>query len=83
MKLTDYIDRDKIYHALAGLLIGLAVSFWKGVPLGFAIACFAGICKEVGDKHCWKGTPDVDDAFATAIGGALGTIIIELIIYAF
>lgn len=62
---------DKQAHFWAGLAICLATSLFAGPFVGVIIAVMAGILKEILD-YFGKGTPDVLDAVATALGAAVG-----------
>jgi hypothetical protein len=79
---------DKVKHVMMGYAIGnLANGFFQVVlpdnmrfrrltasVLGLATATAVGIAKEVRDARCNCGTPEVADAVATMIGGAVGTL---------
>lgn len=65
------IGRDKLYHYIAGNLVGaffgisLGMGFWAFVP-----AFFVGFAKEMLDS--WTGGKfDFRDLFATVLGGAV------------
>lgn len=65
------MPRDKVYHLLAGLVIGfLGGLLHPFVGLGLALA--AGVGKEVYDKK--RGTVEVRDAVATFAGGIVGAL---------
>ncbi len=65
--------KDKQKHFLAGLLISLLFGT-AGSPLtGFIVATITGVVKEsYWDCYLKRGTPELLDAIATTIGGALG-----------
>ena len=66
--------KDLILHALAGFLIALLACFISGnFWIGLSASVITGAGKElIYDKWLKKGTPDKDDAFATAWGGLTG-----------
>ncbi len=69
------IARDKLLHAGAGFLIGVAGSMVHPA-LGAAAAAAAGYAKEARDRKAKEGhTFDGWDAYATAVGGAVGTAV--------
>lgn len=66
------MPQDKIKHFVGGAIIG----FVLGLPAAVAI----GAAKEiVYDKLMKKGTPELLDFFATAIGGAAGAAFLQLL----
>ena len=66
------MPRDKVYHLVAGLVIGfLGGLLHPLVGLGLAVA--AGVGKEVYDKQA-GGTVEVMDAVATFGGGLVGAL---------
>ena len=66
------IAYDKKLHILAGFLIVISLAWWS-VLYGFLAACIIGAVKElVWDKMFGKGTPELADFIATAIGGGIG-----------
>jgi len=84
----NYPKPDKVKHFMAGYVIANVSNgvfqillpentrfrVLKASLLGFATATAVGIAKEVYDDKCNCGTPEVKDAVATALGGALGTL---------
>lgn len=75
------IPLDKQDHFLGGAFIASALSQISPV-LGFAIACTAGIAKEIWDYcHKDKHTPDLMDFVATIIGGMCGALMYVVIDY--
>jgi hypothetical protein len=74
--------KDLILHALCGFVIALtgcfiSGNFWQGL----SAATLAGAGKElIWDKWLKKGTPDKDDAFATAWGGLAGAVVWLMIV---
>ena len=65
------IAPDKIAHFLAGAAIaGLAVAYGASPALAIAASVFAAVAKEIHDAT-GRGTPEVLDALATILGGAL------------
>ena len=75
-----YIQKDKVYHFVAGLGIGaISYSITKRVGVSIGIASGVGILKEwAWDGLMGKGTPSVKDAFWTGVGGAYGSITIPM-----
>lgn len=85
---SNYPKPDKVKHFMAGYVIANVSNgvfqillpentrfrVLKASLLGFATATAVGIAKEVYDDKCNCGTPEVKDAVATALGGALGTL---------
>lgn len=71
---------DKILHFIAGLIISLLFG-WLCYPLfGFIMAFFVGGLKElVWDFAFDRGTPDLKDLHATAIGGLVGCALLMLL----
>ena len=73
------IPRDKIYHAIAGAVIGSGVFYVTGsAAWGIGAAAAAGIIKEVHDSF---GHGDVEalDAAATCAGGIIACGILWLL----
>ena len=72
------MQRDKTMHAAVGALVALAlaalqwiISLW-GMPLGMLCAAAGiGVAYELVQKIRGEGTPDPQDALATAVGGAI------------
>lgn len=75
-----YVQKDKVYHFIAGLGIGaISYSITKRVGVSIGIASGVGILKEwAWDGLMGKGTPSVKDAFWTGVGGAYGSITIPM-----
>ena len=74
--------KDLILHALSGFIIALVACFISGnFWIGLSAATLAGTGKElIWDKWLKKGTPDKDDAFATAWGGLAGAVVWLMIV---
>ena len=73
------IPRDKIYHAIAGAVIGSGVFYvTRSAAWGIGAAAAAGIVKEVWDSF---GHGDVEalDAAATCAGGIIACGILWLL----
>ena len=64
------IAYDKKLHLAAGAIIALA-TLWLNPITSMALVVLAGVGKEIYDKVSGKGTPEVMDAVATVIGGAV------------
>lgn len=71
------LQRDKVLHILAGLILCLAIGWLTDKTVGLLVAVGAGVAKEIYDKHN-KGTVDVKDSLATTVGGLAGYIILNL-----
>ncbi len=71
------MNPDKILHSVAGCIIALVLGIinpWLGLVAAVAI----GAAKEiVYDKMLGKGTADILDFAATAIGGLIGFICVR------
>ena len=74
--------RDKKLHFIAGFIIALIGSLiFKGFDpfyplLGFLLGVIAGAAKElIWDYTLDKGTPEMQDFFATAGGSIVGAIV--------
>ncbi|MEL7600546.1 MAG: hypothetical protein AAGU18_10685 [Proteiniphilum sp.] len=65
------MKKDKLYHIIAGLVIGFTVAFWRPGEALFAAAA-AGVVKELYDKYMKKSVADPLDTIATIFGGVLG-----------
>ena len=63
------IPQDKIFHFVAGVLVGGVTVAITPVPfIALATATSAGFAKEILDMR-GSGTVDSKDIFATALGG--------------
>jgi len=63
---------DKLKHFLLGIAISLFFGVLISPVLGFALGIVAGIAKElIWDKWLKKGTPELLDFLATALGSIL------------
>ena len=63
---------DKLKHFLLGIAISLFFGVLISPVLGFVLAIFAGVAKEmIWDKWLKKGTPELLDFLATALGSIL------------
>jgi hypothetical protein len=73
---------DLLLHALCGFVIALLACFASGnFWIGLSASVLAGAGKElIWDKWLKKGTPDKDDAFATAWGGLAGAVVWLMIV---
>lgn len=73
--------KDKLKHLLAGYsiatLVGLLCSSHR---VGLVSAIIAGILKEAYDKLTGKGTCELLDFVATALGGLLGYLLLERLV---
>jgi len=72
------MQKDKAYHAIAGVVIGSGVFIATGsAACGIGSAAAAGIAKEVWDS-CGHGDADALDALATVLGGVLACGLLRL-----
>ena len=73
---------DLLLHALCGFLIAMTGCFISGnFWIGLSAATLAGAGKElIYDMMLKRGTPDKDDAFATAWGGLAGAVVWLIIV---
>lgn len=70
------LQRDKLYHAAVGAACALTILVLAKLPIHAAmvIAAFLlGFAYEGLQKLRGEGTPDLQDALATGLGGALLT----------
>lgn len=69
------IPKDKLLHYIAGTFLGLIglYNWW----LGLVVVIVVGIGKEIYDIK-YKGTPEVDDVYATILGGLFTLIVIMI-----
>jgi len=73
------IPRDKLLHFVAGSICSIIVYLISGnLTLAFGASALLGIAKEVYDSR-GHGTVEVADAVATAVGGAVGAVIIRVV----
>ena len=73
------IPRDKIYHAIAGAVIGSGVFYaTRSAAWGIGAAALAGIVKEVLDSF-GHGDTDAFDALATIAGGMVACGVLSLL----
>lgn len=84
MKATE-IPLDKVKHFMGGVFIAAVLGYIVGIwhdPLsaalsGLAAAVLIGTAKEaILDNWLKKGTDDKHDMYATALGGALGALVL-------
>lgn len=88
LKWLNGIKPDKLLHFIAGLLIAqisyalLSTGFadWLSVPLGFLAAVCIGGAKELLDGMINDGVPSIGDFLVTLMGGAIGSLVIVLIL---
>lgn len=76
------IPRDKILHLIAGGLVGIAALLLIPDPMAPILsALVVGVAKEaVWDAYFKKGTPEVEDAVWTFMGGVLVALLFELVV---
>ncbi len=63
--------KDKLYHLIAGFIIGFILAFWKP-EVGLIAGVAAGIGKEIYDKYIKKSDADPVDTLSTILGAMLG-----------
>ena len=74
------IPRDKIYHAIAGAVLGSGVFYVTGsAAWGIGAAAAAGIVKELYDMR-GNGTVEALDAAATCAGGIAAVALLRLLL---
>lgn len=61
------IPLDKITHLLAGIALA-AFSLHFGLAVALGVVVGVAVIKEVSD-HLGRGTPDINDALVTMVGG--------------
>jgi hypothetical protein len=67
---------DKLWHLLAGFVVGGGVTLWLGPVVGLAAALGVGCAKEIWDAYS-HGTVELADALWTTGGGVLGAALIK------
>lgn len=67
------IPEDKRKHFIAGFAIAAVVSLSLGYLIGIASAVVIGAAKEAYDYLKGKGTPELNDFIATALGAVCFT----------
>ena len=73
------IPRDKLLHFVAGLIASAVVYLiFENLTLAIGASVILGIAQEVYDSR-GHGTVEVLDAVATAVGGAVGAVIIRVV----
>ncbi len=85
--------KDKYRHFFAGYLVGASASgvyslyirdkdvkhpVLKSILVGIGSSLVVGMGKELYDKVSGKGTPDLNDAWATGLGGIGGSVTINI-----
>lgn len=69
------MKKDKLYHLIAGFTIALIFGLFNPI-LGLVIAVLAGIAKDVVyDLLLKKGTFELLDIGATAVGAVIGAVV--------
>lgn len=68
------MKKDKLYHLVAGFIIGFVFAFWRPGEALFFASC-AGVGKELYDKYIKKSEVDPLDAFFTILGGMIGVVL--------
>lgn len=67
------IPTDKLIHFLGGMCICFIIGLFLPI-LGLIATVLVGIGKEVYDHVSKKGTPEINDAIATILGGLIAFI---------
>jgi VanZ family protein len=70
---------DKQAHFATGAIGGFIVALFLGFYAAFVIMAIIAFAKEVYDAHNSGHTSDIYDWFATVLGGALGSILGEVL----
>jgi hypothetical protein len=73
------VRADLQAHFFTGVLGGVAISCFLGFYAGVTIMAILAFAKEVYDAHNTGHTSDVWDWVATVLGGALGSILGEVL----
>ena len=74
------MQKDKVYHLIAGAVIGSGVFIATGsAACGIGAAAVAGIAKEVWDMR-GNGTVEALDAAATCAGGIVAVALLRLLL---
>lgn len=75
------MQRDKLKHLLVGIGISLVFGVQFSPLIGLLIATIVGALKEImWDWLLKRGTPELMDFLATALGGAISYMAIKLIL---
>ena len=70
---ANAIDKDKLNHLKAGIIIGFTVTLGTGKPkYGFMTGCAAGVAKEAYDAT-GRGTVEFADFAATCAGAGVSS----------
>lgn len=86
----DFHDEDKQAHAWMGAAVGAFATataervkpqwrWWEKALVGVATSAVVGVVKEVADSRSRDHDCDPKDAEATVVGGAAGSLCIELV----
>jgi hypothetical protein len=70
---------DKQAHFITGVIGGFIVTYFLGFYAGVTIMATIAFAKEAYDAHNIGHTSDVWDWVATVLGGALGSILGEVL----
>ena len=74
------MQKDKVYHLIAGAVIGSGVFIiTHSVPWGIGATAAAGIVKEIYDMR-GNGTVEALDAAATCAGGIVAVALLRLLL---
>ncbi len=69
------MTKDKLYHLIAGFVIAISIGLFSPI-LGLVAAVLAGIAKDVvWDLYLKRGTFELLDILATAVGAVIGAIV--------
>jgi hypothetical protein len=77
--LVGKVPVDKFMHFVSGAFGGFIVALFLGFYTAFVIMAIIAFAKEVYDAHNTGHTSDVWDWVATVLGGALGSILGEVL----
>ena len=74
------IPLDKILHFIAGLVIAGGVTYYSEILYGLLAGVCSALLKELYDEVIKKTEADFFDGFATAIGTAIGAVLVDIIL---
>ena len=74
MNWKDLLQTDKLLHAAVSFILVALLGLFCTPFLALCIGIVIGICKELYDDLSDRGTPEVLDLVADAIGVSLGAL---------
>lgn len=75
----EKLTSDKIFHILAGFVIGFAVFNFYGSAYALISVIVAGVGKELYDEYIGGSGFEFFDLFATLIGGVAGIMVYGMV----